>query len=115
MCKIASVVAATAIQPEQTPFTIADMWLWLTRTMNSAARLPSPPFYIGALLNVILKICGPKLLETYRDKYMKLVVHINSKLLPKLEDDASKSRLTEYLAAFISSNGKNSIKLFTSS
>ena len=115
MCKIASVVAATAIQPEQTPFTIADIWLWLTRTMNSVARLPSPPFYLGALLNVILKICGPKLLETYREKYMKLVIHLNDKLLPKLEEDASKSRLKEYFSAFISSKGSNSIKLFTSS
>ena len=69
---------------------------------------------MAALLNVMLKICGPKLLDTYQQKYMQLLQLIQKDILPKLEEDAFKGRLTEYLNAFISSNGKNNIKLFTS-
>ena len=104
-----------SIQAEQSPYRITDMWQWLTRMINAVCRLPSPPFYIGAILHVIMKVCGPKLMETYRDKYLKLVIFIHTNIWPKLEQDVFKSRLEEYLTTFINSKGTNSIKLITSS
>jgi hypothetical protein len=106
------------MQPEQTPLALGDAWAWLAHLVNihtahTTAKASKPPFFTATALEVILRVCGQTLHNTYGTPFMDLCVLIQTKVLPNLGEDAPRSKeLGTFLNMFISSRGQNFLNWF---
>lgn len=113
MSKILAVFTVTAIQPEQLPFTVGHVFVYLSRLINSYASMTNPPFFAASFLEVVLRIAGARLYECYGQTFMKLLQVVQTAIVPKLEDKMlRKASLETFLKRFVTSKGKDFMSLF---
>ncbi len=113
MEKMIAVVAVICTQPEQSPFSLEDMWILLSRMTNYTSRLPKAPFYLPSIYNILLRIVSPKLVEKYGDQYIALVKVIDTEIFARLEDGIARGKLRIFLDQFLNSNGATCEKFFS--
>lgn len=114
MSKILTVYCLLCLQPEQVPFSLSDVWKWLSRTVNILSRTKSTYlFFTATILELVIKITGKKLFEVYGENFMIIIKHIYNNILPKMPNDMAKRvNLNDFLEKFIKSNGKEYIPYF---
>jgi hypothetical protein len=114
MEKVTTVVAVMSVQPEQTPFNIDDIWALISRMTNCVAQLPTTPFYLPPLLNILLRITSPFLMQKYGNRYVSLVRLISDHVFPKIsEESTGKTMLKVFLDGFLNSNGRECTRFFS--
>lgn len=119
MSKLLCTFAVMTVQPEQTPFTLADGWRWLGLMVNSHARTThgvssaSPPFYVATALEVFLRVTAPHMHRAYGGAFMQLLHVVQLRVVPAVEESAPRRQsLVEFLTRFRESGGRDFMSLF---
>lgn len=115
MSKLLCTYCVMMLQPEQTPLSVQDAWIWLADMINLTAKMgDSPSFFVATAFEIFLRVTGEVMYRTYGEPFMQLLKTIQLQILPKLSEDMSRrTSLEQFLSTFISSNGKDFMTLFT--
>ena len=134
MSKMLCTFSVILLQPQQSVWTIADGWSWLSNIVNThcshnnnnnnSIQAPSNnnipnnitkklPFYVATALEVVLRVISLQLYQTYGEKFISILVIIRDNILPNFASDTPhKDGLEEYLQRFINSKGNDFMILF---
>lgn len=118
MSKIVSVYSLICVQPEQIQrFTVHDTWQYLACLTNACAQLESAIVsmeYLLRVFEIVLKIAGPALYQSYGPYFLQLLGMIQDQILIhfQAEKHPKKPLLETFIKAFIQSQGREAISLF---